>query len=182
MAPLDLLSKVISKTERVLIVGLGNILREDDGVGIYVVNGLEKRGLQNFVIDAGTAPQNYIHRIRRSSLEVIILIDAVDFRGRPGEIIFEDIYKIDEIAPSTTTHKFPIKTFAQLIRGLVGDIEIYLLGIQPRRIGYDFNLSEDIKESGDDIINSLINSFSRPFLLTKKPLEPACKRQRNKLR
>lgn len=67
--------------DRLLVIGLGNLLMGDDGVGIHVINELKKYDLsENLdVIDGGTAGVDLIDIL--SSYRKVIVIDAVMDKG-----------------------------------------------------------------------------------------------------
>lgn len=69
---------------KVLILGIGNTLRSDDGLGSILANRLKDK-VPFKVIDAGTTPENYLEKIVKEKPESMIIIDAVDFGGVPGE-------------------------------------------------------------------------------------------------
>jgi len=70
---------------RVLVIGIGNLLRKDDGVGIHVIRKLQEmempRGVE--LLDGGTAGidlMSYLENVDR-----LIIVDAFSALGRPGE-------------------------------------------------------------------------------------------------
>lgn len=77
-----------SKTEKpkVLILGIGNILMGDEGIGVSVVNSLEKAALPEGVeiLDGGTG--GFILLEPMQSAEKIILIDATIDGAETGSV------------------------------------------------------------------------------------------------
>jgi hydrogenase 3 maturation protease len=106
----------------VVFLGVGNELRSDDGVGVYIAGKLGGKK----VINAGVAPENFIGKIKQMNPERIVIFDALDFGGKPGEIKIVDARKTEGLKIST--HSLPLSFFCKLFE----NIEIYLVGIQPR--------------------------------------------------
>jgi hydrogenase 3 maturation protease len=145
---MDRILKKINEGKKVLIIGIGNRLKGDDGVGSIIAEKLkEKIRKENlFVIDAENAPENYTGKIKEISPELLLIIDAVDFGSYPGDF---RIFEIDEIKDTTvSTHNFSIS----LLKKFIKVDEIYLLGIQPENISFGENLSERVKKSVEKII------------------------------
>jgi len=145
---MDRILKKINERKKVLIIGMGNRLKGDDGVGSIIAEKLkEKIRKENlFVIDAENAPENYTGKIKEISPELLLIIDAVDFGSYPGDF---RIFEINEIKDTTvSTHNFSIS----LLKKFIKVDEIYLLGIQPENISFGENLSERVKKSVEKII------------------------------
>ena len=71
---------------KTVIVGIGNILKGDDGVGPLICQQLHNNQICAELIDAGTVPENYIQPIVRKAPQNLIVIDAIDFGAAPGTI------------------------------------------------------------------------------------------------
>ena len=69
---------------RAAFLGIGNELREDDGVGPYFVSMLAPSG-NMLCVDCSDCPENYAGVVARHRPDAVILVDAVDFGGVPGE-------------------------------------------------------------------------------------------------
>jgi hydrogenase 3 maturation protease len=145
---MDRIFKKINEGKKVLIIGIGNRLKGDDGVGSIIAEKLKEKIREEnlFVIDAENAPENYTGKIKEISPELLLIIDAVDFNSYPGDF---RIFEIDEIKDTTvSTHNFSIS----LLKKFIKVDEIYLLGIQPENISFGENLSERVKKSVEKII------------------------------
>lgn len=75
-----------TKTNRLLILGIGNILMGDEGVGVHVVNELEKAAWPADVecLDGGTG--SFLLLEPMQSAEKVILIDACIDGAEAGEV------------------------------------------------------------------------------------------------
>lgn len=112
---------------KILILGVGNTLKADDGVGPAVCEGL-KPILPGQVIDGGTAPENYLQKILDFGPKLMLIIDAMDFGGKAGAI---RLFEPDELGGAfSSTHALNPRTFMDIIAGQCG-AEIVYIGIQP---------------------------------------------------
>jgi hydrogenase 3 maturation protease len=113
-----------------LIVGVGNTLRGDDGVGPLVCHEL-KAILPDRVIDAGTVPENYIGKIIKKAPRVLVIIDAIDHNAQPGDI---RVLRADEInSMAISSHSLSPALFVEVILNDISP-DVYIVGIQPKHL------------------------------------------------
>lgn len=145
---------------KTVILGIGNTLKGDDGVGPYIISQLSAISypLSAILIDAGTIPENYIQKIIDLKLDKIIIIDAIDFRGKPGEIKY--LSSIDSQNISISTHNLPPSFFIDFIKQQTS-AEIEIIAIQPKEIKFNTALSEEIKKSADKLISQLCTKYTQ---------------------
>ena len=129
-----------------MIVGVGNVERGDDGIGCRILSKLDTI----HKLDCGPVPENYTGKIRASNPETIILVDAVDFGGKPGERILTEAENAEGVVLST--HALPLSLFCKLFPRS----KIYLLGIQP---GSLTERTDSVEAAGEQVakeLNSLL--------------------------
>ena len=148
--------KALSEGEgKTLLVCVGNTLRMDDGVGPYIA-GRVHSGPELKVIDAGFTPENIIDEAITEAPAKIVVIDAADFRGNPGQV---RIVSEEDIPQATlSTHSIPLNVITQIIREKV-DCRIFFIGIQPATVTLGEGLTEEVRMSADEIIRVLNNNF-----------------------
>ena len=75
------------KTTNTLVLGIGNILLSDEGIGVRVIEYLHKCPLPEYVdlVDGGTAGADLIDLL--SDRHTVIIIDALDTDAKPGTIV-----------------------------------------------------------------------------------------------
>ena len=139
--------------ESIAIIGLGNTLRRDDGIGVYVASKLRSslrnvRGVE--VIVAEDRVDYAARELMKLKPNLIIVIDAMEFHGSPGEIRIAKLEDVEE--PYAYTHRIPIKTVFKLM-GIKAPT--YVLGIQVISRDFGEELSEDVKVAGDEIVEFL---------------------------
>ena len=78
-------SNVAVKT-RTAVIGIGNILMRDDGIGVHAVRELERRDLSDSVvcIDGGTASFEALDAA--DGCDTLIVLDALEKGGKPGTV------------------------------------------------------------------------------------------------
>jgi len=138
-------ASLISQLRRILkgrtsIFGVGNTLRGDDGVGPYFASLVQDRkGLA--AVDCGDAPERFIGKALRGQPDTVILADAVDFGGIPGEARLLDVALIQ--SRSFSTHDISLKL---LVDHLTAERKhVLLLAFQPRSMRLGEGLSEDVR-------------------------------------
>lgn len=115
------------KGKRFGIVGIGNVVRGDDGAGCLLVERLQGR-LDVPLVDCGEVPENYGGWVERRGLEAVVYVDAVDFGGEPGEVRIIPLAKLMESA--TNTHNLSLHYVIRFLEE-EWDGDAILVGIQP---------------------------------------------------
>jgi hydrogenase 3 maturation protease len=130
MSPDKSLSEQLNKLRdsSALILGIGNILKGDDGAGPLVRQRLEAAKISAGLIDAGTVPENYIQRIIKKAPRTLIVIDAMDFGAEAGTIRIFEPKQLDSLVVST--HTLSPRLFIDVIRRSI-QLDVYFIGIQP---------------------------------------------------
>lgn len=147
---------------KLIVLGIGNRLMMDDGIGIYLVEDLMKdESIQNIEYIIGESDIDYcIQQIENATF--VIIIDCTVTGGQPGDVT---IHSLDNLVVSRlldlsihTLHLF------QVLYQLRNQIKGYLIGIEPYKITFHFGLSSVIenkrtviKENVKGIIEQLIN-------------------------
>ncbi|MEO0117338.1 MAG: hydrogenase 3 maturation endopeptidase HyCI [candidate division WOR-3 bacterium] len=142
-----------------LILGVGNPLRGDDGIGSEIAKELIRLGFKN-VIDSEDAPENFILKIIDLKPKRLIVIDACDFSGKVGEFRLFTKEEWQKILPTSfSTHTLPLSLFLSLMEREIS-CEVYLLGIQVKNLEMSSEISLELKEKKSEIVNYLLNLLS----------------------
>jgi hydrogenase 3 maturation protease len=145
----------------IVILGVGNRFRGDDAIGSLVASELSAM-LQassfifqdnNIVIyDTETTPENFIDKVVEAKPDWVIFIDACNFRGEPGEFKLFEEDEISEISYGLlSTHTLPLTLTIELIKKQ-HNCRISLLGIQPKQLTMGQELSPEVLQAKDKII------------------------------
>jgi len=140
---------------RTLIVGVGNTLKGDDGVGPMVCHAIESKVCAE-VIDAATVPENYIQQIVRQAPEALLVVDAVDFGGEVGEVRVFETEQLASVAWST--HTLSPRLFVEMVQGEI-EVEVLFMGFQPGRCGFGEGLSIEVEKAFQSVIETLLDVF-----------------------
>ncbi|MDD5428732.1 MAG: hydrogenase 3 maturation endopeptidase HyCI [Candidatus Omnitrophica bacterium] len=139
---------------RVSIVGLGNIIRGDDGLGPKLIEMLKGRQVKAHLFDCGTAPENYIFPILSTSCDTVVLIDAADIGTEPGGI---KIFSLDEISTvSFSTHNPSPRLFTDLLKTGKDNINIFVISVQPKDTSLGAPMSKEVLQG----LEALAGAFS----------------------
>jgi len=116
----------------VLILGIGNYLMGDEGLGVHFVNQLKEEiepGLAD-IIDGGTAGFQLMEYLE--SYPYVILIDAT-LDGRPAGTIQKIKPRFSKDFPSAmSTHEIGLKDLVEglLLLGKLPDIHLFIMSIE----------------------------------------------------
>ncbi|MFZ3086189.1 MAG: hydrogenase maturation protease [Candidatus Hydromicrobium sp.] len=152
----DSSSSGYAKTD-VKIIGFGNKYRSDDGIGIRIIEELEK--LDSFkdieIIDGGTSGSDLIFLIKGCSK--IIIIDAIDAGQNVGDVVNIKINDIEEFIrrdyKSLSLHDLNLADILKLIKALKIDADISIIGVKPKKMDFGDRLSPEIEKKIPEIIS-----------------------------
>ena len=145
------LKKLLSqKDKKILFVGIGNLLRMDDGVGVYISSNIKQTSWIS-ALTVEVSLENYIGKINSLEPDILVLIDCVDMNSPPATYKLKSIRQVQDL--TFNTHNISLKRFQDFFK-----MPVYLLGIQPEKINFGENISYLVKEEADKIIN-IINSY-----------------------
>jgi hydrogenase 3 maturation protease len=140
---------------KLVLVGVGNPLRGDDGAGPALVHRLEGK-IQALLVDGGEVPEHYWGTIVASGPRTIMVIDAIDWGGTPGSVAILD--RVRDAGPPLSTHRIPLNLFLDLLRKETGS-DVFILGIQPAGVAFGGSMSLEIRRTLDlleDMFSDLV--------------------------
>jgi hydrogenase maturation protease len=130
---------------RIVIVGLGNLLLRDDGVGVHAVAELRKDPPAcGEVVDVGTAVLHAISFVENA--EKLLIIDAVRAGRAPGTVY---LFNGEDVRAETSPASLHSMGLCSTIRMLPEDRrpkEVLVLGVEPQVIDYGMELSQVVRE------------------------------------
>lgn len=146
--------------EQTAIVGIGNLLLKDEGVGIHVVNALQKMALPHNIklIDGGTSPELMPYITDASRL---IVIDAMETGDEPGSVYRLHLDELNiETARMTSTHEINLIAELKLMR-LIGQAlpETIIIGVQPGDMSLSTELSPQLEAKIPDIVRLVLREI-----------------------
>jgi hydrogenase 3 maturation protease len=139
------------KGKRILFVGIGNVLRSDDGVGVYICKKIHKSSyLDTLIVEVSI--ENYIKKINDLDPDILVLVDCADLNRAPGYAELLPVAKIKDFTPGT--HNISLKRVSEFFK-----MKVLVLGMQPGSLSIGEELTSQVRESADRIVN-YINRFS----------------------
>ncbi|MFH1063750.1 MAG: hydrogenase maturation peptidase HycI [Candidatus Woesearchaeota archaeon] len=135
-----------------VLVGVGNSMGADDGIGCYIAEEFKARKLQGWrAINCGTVPENFTSVIRKGNPKRIIIVDSAEMKLAPREFRMIPKEKLSKLA--LTTHAMPLSVLIEYLEGSVP--EVIFIGIQPKHLGTGTKLSNELLKSAGEIIKIL---------------------------
>lgn len=141
------------KGSDILFVGVGNVLRNDDGAGVYIVSQTETEGrFSKLLVEASI--ENYISKINSLDPDILIIADCIDFNRKPGFSGLVPVSRIKEF--NISSHNISLRRVADHLK-----MEVHVIGVQPSDLRVGENLTPPVREAADKIIlmlNEIIKS------------------------
>ena len=139
------LKKVLEqKNKKKLFVGIGNVLKSDDGIGVYISNQInETSEIQKLTVEVSI--ENYIGKINSLKPDLVILVDCVDFGKQAGYCELLAVEKIKDF--TINTHNISLKRVSELF-----EMPVLVLGIQPKKVDFGDMYTDDVLQTAEKII------------------------------
>jgi hydrogenase maturation protease len=143
------------------VVGIGNVLLRDEGIGCHVAHALESVPLPDVeVIDGGTCP-DVLQLVEEA--DKLVIVDAVKGGGMPGQIYRfrpEDITL--EQKPFLSLHDVGLVDDLMLTRLWNNIGEAVIIGVEPGEVGWGLELSPEIQGKMPQIIDTILSELGAP--------------------
>ncbi len=152
--------KSMSSNLEVVVLGLGNILMEDEGIGVHVANHLEKTYQftpEIEIVDGGTSGLDLLPFFGPE--KSILIIDAVNFNMEPGTVAsLEDDAILAQLDPKISLHHLGLSDLISVSELLDKKPErMTLLGIQPESMEHlDLEMTGTIKGVFDKVVSNAL--------------------------
>jgi hydrogenase maturation protease len=129
------------------IIGCGNLLLKDEGIGVHLIEYLKSEPLPSGVelIDGATGGFDLMPHILGA--EKVVIVDAIRAEGKPGDIykFTPDDFSTDSF-PKTSLHDITLKDIFQVMQKMGPLPPITIFGVQPKVMEWGMELSEEIEE------------------------------------
>jgi hydrogenase maturation protease len=143
--------------DKILIVGIGNMVCRDEGIGVHVIQEMEDMELPGHVqlLDIGTSTMDLISHLE--GVKKLIVIDAMNLGGAPGEIHKckpEDLMSKGE--ESISLHEVDLLETLTTAKKMGKEIDTVIIGVEPKVIDWGVELSEEVKQKIPAIIEAVL--------------------------
>jgi len=134
-----------------VVLGIGNILFRDEGIGCHVVRALEGMALADArIIDGGTCP-DVVALIEDS--DKLVIVDAVKGGGTPGQIYHFRLEDIDlQEKAFLSIHDLSLLDNLMLMKVWRKVGEDVVIGIEPKEVEWGLELTTELREKMPEII------------------------------
>lgn len=141
------------RSQKLVIVGIGNILHGDDGIGVLIAEEIKKSTKNVTAIIGATTPENVLSPVIRAKPNLVLIIDAADFGGLFGSIAVFDPSAVKDEVYFGSSHALPISMFASAIKQELEGVSVLLVGIQARRGFLGSQISEEVHKAANWLIS-----------------------------
>jgi len=146
----------------IVVVGVGNLLMTDEGIGIHVLQSLQESGLPANVrlVDAGTSPDLIAYS---GDCRKLIIIDAARGGGEPGTVyrLLPDDLKTPAGA-FLSAHELGVEQSLTLMKLTASEPEeIVIIGIEPEKIAWGLELSPALRDRLPRITEIVLREISQ---------------------
>jgi hydrogenase maturation protease len=141
------------------VLGIGNALLRDEGIGCHVANALAEISLPDVeIIDGGTCPDvwQFIE-----DTDKLVIVDAVKGGGMPGQIYRFHLENITlKQKPLLSMHDMGLVDNLVLM-GLWRNIgETVIIGVEPKDISWGLELSPELQGKMSQIIDTVLSELN----------------------
>jgi len=152
---------------KILVLGIGNILFGDEGIGVHLANYIDEKYEfschQVDVIDGGTLAQRLIPII--TDYDKVFIFDCVDVDdAKIGDVYFFDFRDVPEcVSWQGSAHEVEMLQTLQMIE-MMGDLpETKIIGVVPYVIGEDttFSITPEVQKAAELMERILINELKK---------------------
>ncbi|WP_300369422.1 HyaD/HybD family hydrogenase maturation endopeptidase [Hydrogenimonas sp.] len=147
-----------------VVIGIGNILFKDEGVGIYAAKYLEEN--YHFspavdIIDGGTLGFKLMTYYQ--SYEKVVILDTVSIKDKPGSVYNLPAESLMGLGSyRRTAHEVEVVEMLEICSMLDSMAEVNIIGIVPEDIEcVDISLTETIRKNFGHLIDETVRELER---------------------
>ena len=154
-------SNNVENIPRIVVIGVGNLLLRDEGIGIHVVQALQEMGLPADIqlIDGGTSP-DLIAYTRAG--DKMVIVDAARAGGEPGTVyrFLPGDFAAKRVGLASA-HDIGVVENLTLM-SLAGNQprETVIIGVEPAEIDWGTELSPVLRSKLPEIIRAVLKEIS----------------------
>jgi hydrogenase 3 maturation protease len=146
--------------EPACLVGVGNPLRRDDGVGPWIVEAVRAAaaGTGLTLVDAQDVPENFVPAIARGDARNVVFVDAAAADGPPGTVVFGPLADFAE-AEGLSTHKLALSLSGKFLEA--AGKTAYLLGIVPADIDFGEGFTPEVERAAASVRDAILGALAQ---------------------
>ncbi|MFC2133100.1 hydrogenase maturation protease [Bacteroidota bacterium] len=150
--------------KKILVIGVGNLLLADEGVGIHIISHIKGLHLPPHIeiVDGGTGSFELINHFKNK--EKVIIVDAIKANEEPGTVVR---FKLEEVNfkwnDLLSSHQLGLRELFHFSQGLKPKPEIIIYGIVPQDINSLCpQLSDTVRIKIPKIVAAILEEISIP--------------------
>jgi hydrogenase maturation protease len=146
-----------------LVIGVGNELRGDDGIGLYIAGQVSKLGLEDVAVVTSDGDAASLLETWKGAAKVIV-IDAVASAAEPGRIFRFDAAR-EEIPEAlfkkSSSHDFGVLEAVGLGRMLsMLPSELIIYGVEGESFDAGDGITKEVKRAAAEVIHKIIEDIN----------------------
>ncbi|MDP4158981.1 MAG: HyaD/HybD family hydrogenase maturation endopeptidase [Bacillota bacterium] len=146
---------------KIMVMGIGNILLSDEGLGVRFLDELSKKSFPENVelLEGGTAGLELVHLVQE--VDFLIIVDAINaksepgalFRFQPGELqVFPEKYEV-------SFHQVGIIEVLAMAKVLGHAPQTLIFGVQPKSLEWGMEISPEIQALFPQLTNLILQEI-----------------------
>jgi hydrogenase maturation protease len=153
---------MIGAQDAIAVLGLGNLVHSDDGVGIHAIQQLQRDSRVRpgtVLLDGGTQGLSLISHI--SGFARLLVIDAIDSGVQPGTVLRFEGTALNGLPGKASVHQLGFADLMVALR-LLGESppELVVLGVQPWSTEWSAELSEPVGQALPALLDAVIGQLA----------------------
>lgn len=153
----------MTEHKRIVVLGLGNQIRSDDGVGVHAVRLLmQDHGVPDGVevIEGGTAGLDLLPAIEDATH--VLALDAVNTGAAPGAVVRFEMSELSPLPGSPSVHQIGFADLLEALRWMdKGSKQMVLLGVQPSHTGWGDALTPEVEAALPRLIQAALDELEQ---------------------
>lgn len=145
--------------DKIVVLGAGNLLLKDEGVGIHLIQKLRGMEIGEGVefIDGGTSLLDFLPEAE--DVSKLIIVDAIKLGGKPGKTykICVDDSLLRGAKGMTSLHQLGVVETLAIAQKMGKLPHTVIIGIEPKDIGYGLELSPEVEREMGKMVNLILN-------------------------
>lgn len=149
----------LKEAKRIVLVGIGNPIRQDDNVGLRILQGLQGKLPNNvLLLECEMVPEGYLLDIEEFRPTHVLLVDSAILGRPPGDA---DLVKATEVATFSvvSSHMLPLRLFCEYVQKTTG-AKIRLLLVEPKCMELGEELTPELQVSAANLTQMLLRLLS----------------------
>ena len=143
--------------DKILIIGIGNMLCRDEGVGVHVIEEMQDMELPGHIelLDIGTSTPDVITHFE--GVKKLVVIDALKAGSPPGTIYR---YKLEDLLNNEegliSLREIGLMETLGEAKKMGKEIDTVIIGVEPKVLDWGVELSEEVKKQIPAIIEAVL--------------------------